>query len=119
MLAVDETAVVCDLAETYHIYNMDALPARTVATLACGLKPDSRIKTKMVGLEITPPNVLLMALLVDELRVLRYQLFGAKNDKPTFVTEIMQNAPKEETKAFETGADFDAFYKSIIERAKK
>lgn len=118
MLNVDRTAVICDMAETYHIYDMGAFPARTVATLACGLPADSRIKTKMVGLEITPPKVLLMGLLVDELRILRYQLFGDKKEKPTFITDIMQNAPQEQPMAFDSGADFDAYYKRIIERAK-
>ena len=37
----------CDLAETYGVLDMDALPARLVATLAAGLREDSRIITAL------------------------------------------------------------------------
>ena len=37
----------CDLAETYGVLDMDALPAHLVATLAAGLREDSRIITAL------------------------------------------------------------------------
>lgn len=37
MLAHDEDALVCDMAETYRIYDMYSLPVRMVATLALSL----------------------------------------------------------------------------------
>ena len=49
MLRTDECALICDLAEVYHIYDYRSLPARRVATFAVGLRKDSRIKTKMRG----------------------------------------------------------------------
>ena len=38
MMALDEDALVCDLAETYHIFDMYELPCLKVATLAKGLR---------------------------------------------------------------------------------
>lgn len=117
MLNVDRTAVICDLAETYHIFNYRELPQRTVATLACGLKADSRIKTKMAGVKILPPNSLLYALIVDELRVLRWSFTGDKKHKPVFVTELMANGmPEKETQGFSTAEEFEAKRREILER---
>ena len=117
MLSLDRTAVVCDLAETYHIFNYRQLPATTVATLACGLKADSRIKTKMAGVKISPPNSLLYALIVDELRSLRWGFMGNKKHMPTFVTEIMANGlPEKGTQGFDTAEEYERKRREIIER---
>ena len=49
MIRLDRDALICDLAETYHIYDMRSLPLQTVATLSAGLRDDSRIKMKAGG----------------------------------------------------------------------
>lgn len=49
MLAFDENALICDLAETYQIYDYRSLPVFTVAALSAGLRDNSRIMTKMRG----------------------------------------------------------------------
>lgn len=60
MLSADRDALICDMAETYHIYDVRALPVKMLATLACGLRDDSRIKLKITGATHYPPFVLLM-----------------------------------------------------------
>ena len=47
MMAVDRDAWICDLAETYRIFDYRALPVGLLATLSFGLREDSRIKQKM------------------------------------------------------------------------
>ncbi len=47
MLAVDRDALVCDLAETYGILDLYAHPAQLIATLAAGLRENSRIYERM------------------------------------------------------------------------
>ena len=47
MIACDEHALICDLAETYRIYDYQSLPLQTVAILSIGLRDESRIKMKM------------------------------------------------------------------------
>ena len=119
MMALDKTALICDLAETYQIYSMEQLPARVIATLACGLKADSRIQTKMAGVKISPPFVLLGALIVDELRALRYAMVGDKKHEPVFVTDIMaEGIPVKDTVSFESGAEFEQARQKIIEGLK-
>lgn len=46
-----EEALICDLAETYHILDYKQLPLRTVAVLASGLRQDARIYSIMTELK--------------------------------------------------------------------
>lgn len=68
MIAMDEDALICDLMETYHIANMDDYPANFVATLAVGLRDDSRIKMRLKDSKLTLEQGLLV-LLLDALRI--------------------------------------------------
>lgn len=43
MILTDEDALICDLAETYHVLDYRALPLKTAAALASGLRADARI----------------------------------------------------------------------------
>ena len=120
MLKVDRTAVICDMAETYHIYDLRLLPARTVAMLACGLKADSRIKTEMAGVKASPPSILLSAMIVDELRAIRHGWFGEKNKPPVYVTDIMENGiADDEPVGFASGEEFEKEWQRRIEGLKK
>lgn len=69
MIGVDEDALICDLAETYHVLDWRSLPVRLVATLSCGLREDSRIKLKMSGQKLSLDNTL-RAMQVDALNLL-------------------------------------------------
>lgn len=62
MINTDEDALICDLAETYHIYDYRSLPCRTVATFSCGLRDNSRIKMKMASITATTEQLLLAAI---------------------------------------------------------
>lgn len=61
MRALDEDALICDFAETYHILDFKALPVRLQATLACGLRENSRIKMRMTGAKLSLENTLAAA----------------------------------------------------------
>ena len=77
MLNLDRDALICDLAETYHIYDMRELPVLTLAALSVGLRDDSRIKMRLLGRKYMSP-IMLMSLLVDDLQVLRAALTSMK-----------------------------------------
>ena len=66
MLNTDEDAVICDLAETYNIYNYKDMPPLMVAIFCNGLREDSRIKLKMSGQKVKFDTTLL-ASIVDRL----------------------------------------------------
>lgn len=69
MINTDEDALICDLAETYNIYDYRSLPLNKVATLSVGLRGNSRIKMKMNHMDLEPEAYLLSAI-VDRLSIL-------------------------------------------------
>ena len=60
MYAKDREALLCDLAETYHIYDFYSVPVTTLAILAAGLKGDSRIRLKLKGYHDIPDKYLMI-----------------------------------------------------------
>lgn len=123
MVHIDRTAVICDFAETYHVFDMWALPARTAATLACGLGPDSRIMQKLAGVEISPPILLLVAMLIDEVRAFRYMWADESAGEPPYITDVImgKREPAKQTAVttYESGAAFEEARAAIIERIKE
>lgn len=95
MLSFDRRAVICDLAETYHIYDYRALPVMTLAALVSGLRPDSRIKLKMANIKETSSEVLLVQIF-DILQLMRYQWFATKKDAPPtmLADKLFDKAPE-------------------------
>ena len=71
MMELDEDALICDLAETYHIYDYRSLPLRLVAPLSAGLRDDSRIKMAASGAPATQ-TTLLLATIADRVEAFRY-----------------------------------------------
>lgn len=69
MTRVGEDDLICDLAETYHVYDWRALPLKTAATLAAGLGSESRIMMRISGQKIKS-SVIMQAAIVDRLSLL-------------------------------------------------
>lgn len=118
MQKTDPDALLCDLAETYHIYSLDALPLPTVAILAAGLRDNSRIKLKMAGTLYTTTDTLLGGIL-DRLSLLVYantkDAVKGRN-YPAMVTDTMYaKKPTEEIQGFASGKDFDDYRRRLIE----
>lgn len=110
MLAADKDAVICDLAETYGIFDYKALPVNMLAVLVLGLRENSRIKTKMHGYERREiPLDVLMAKCVDYLALLLYVWAHGKNDAlPEMMIDYMFNGGDEEKGGFETFEEYEA-----------
>lgn len=119
MLHEDETAVICDLAETYHVLDYRALPLKTVAALASGLREGSRIRMKLSGIRVST-DTMLAAATVDRLSML---IWAKTKDG-----EIGRNRPEsildkltaedtrsdEEYKAFDSPEEFMQARKEIL-----
>ena len=110
MIALDEDALVCDFAETYHIYDMYQLPVGYVATLAVGLRSNSRIKMAMDGLRVEV-NTLLLAHIADNTAINAW--FKTENAKtgqnrpPSMLKALTQDDDEEEAAVgFDSGDDF-------------
>ena len=71
MINFDEDALICDLAETYQIYDYRSLPLKTVATLSAGLRDDSRIKMAAADMTVRQ-ETLLLAAIADRVEAFRY-----------------------------------------------
>ena len=69
MITVDRNALICDMAQTYHIYNMYDYKASYIAILACGLEDNSRIKKKIAKTRVGTSD-LLLSLILDSLNTL-------------------------------------------------
>lgn len=64
MIAEDEDALICDLAETYGVMNMEELPVDLLATLSCGLRENSRIKQKLNNTNLST-ELAILSLILD------------------------------------------------------
>lgn len=111
MINVDENALICDLAETYHIYDYRSLPLHMVGIFACGLRPDSRIGMRISNSKLTTDQTIL-ALIADNTRALAWlnSADGAKgvNRPKSLIAALLDEQMEErDIETFESGQDFD------------
>lgn len=108
--------MICDLAETYHIYDYKAVPVQLLATLVSGLRDGSRVKTKLSGAR-APMDILLLAAAVDRLSMLLWAQSKdgqkGRNMPPSIVEIINGETPREsEIMRFNSGAEFARAWES-------
>lgn len=123
MLRRDRDAVLCDLAQYYHIFRLDALPAADVARLAAGLPPDSRIMRILSGRTATMDQILAAAI-ADRLGLLVWfqTKDGQKGRKrPERILDALLTGEKDppggtgsETAAFDSIEAFEAARERLI-----
>lgn len=116
MLAYDRDALICDLAETYHILDYRSIPVGLLSTLAAGLRDNSRIKIKMSGIKISL-DTWMQARMVDALSLLvwsKTEDAQRGRNRPKMITEILTKEKTEEpVKAFTSPEDFEKAWKQI------
>ena len=119
MAAKDEDALVCDFAETYHIYDYTAIPCRLAATLAAGLHPESRSKMALSNSTVTMEQ-LLLAIMADRLGWLVWAKTedGRKGrNRPESITAILRgDNQKEQFETYSSGSAFEAARAEIMRR---
>lgn len=115
MIRDDEDALICDFAETYHIYDYRSLPLRLVATLAAGLRDTSRISMKTTEAKASTTNTIL-AIIADHLGIIR-RLLGDQSELNSVTESLYQMHPgaANEVKSFSSGSDFMSAWQSINE----
>lgn len=125
MILEDEDALVCDLAETYHIYNYRAMPPLFIATLAAGLRYDSRIIRKMAGESIEEERLTLFGIL-DCLRLLvwmnsedgRHNRRRPESIVQSILNKDRKQIAKDRQRVFDSPEDFEKFRAEFFERNK-
>lgn len=120
MAARDEDALVCDMAETYHIFDYRALPLFLAARLACGLREDSRSKMRLAGNRIELRDALLAAIL-DRVNFLAWAQTrdGQKNrNRPASILDRLMHEPdeRETPVVYAGGEEFEKARKQILQR---
>ena len=112
MIATDEDALICDLAETYQIYDYRRLPLKMVAVFSFGLREASRIKMKMKDIEV-PIETMLLAGIQDKLNVLIWQQtkdgMNGRNYPKSMVAMLTKSQQASKTSdliGFESSEDF-------------
>ena len=108
MIATDEDALICDMAETYHIYNMREMPVAYIATLAKGLRHDSRIMLAISGLKVDI-NTLLLAHIADKTAInVYFKTEDAQKHRnyPKSFVRLLTTDKSEIARGFDSGDDF-------------
>lgn len=119
MITTDEDALICDLAETYQIYDYKSLPLQRVAIFCIGLRDDSRIKMKLSGCKYSI-NTMLLASATDYLALLYWaQTKDAQQglNRPSSVLDILLERQEDGDKViFNTAEEFEAKRREILEK---
>ena len=116
MITVGEDELICDLAETYGIYEYRVHSPLYIGTLAAGLRDDSRIKMKVSG-ERLSISQLLAAMTVDKLANLVWMQSkdGVKGrNKPVSVVEQLRGSASKpsEIHGFDSPEEFQKAWQS-------
>lgn len=111
MIEIDEDALICDLAETYKIYDYRQLPPTRVAVFVIGLNDNSRIKMKLSGQKVSM-DTLILAGISDKVNTLVWFQTedGQKGrNRPALLTDLLtENTTdsSEDMVVFGSGEDF-------------
>lgn len=116
MIATDENALICDLAETYRIYDYKSLPASRIATFSVGLRDNSRIKLKMHNMKHSL-DTLLLATIADRLSILVWMKTkdGSQgiNKPSSIMAKLLGEAEEKDVVSFETPEAFEAEWRRL------
>lgn len=117
MIHTDENALICDLAETYHIFNYRELSPCLAATLSVGLDDDSRIKKKLRNVQ-SLPKYLVDAFIIDALNILIWQNSKdgseGKNRPESFMKRVLGEENDSDYLSFASGEDFEKYRKELL-----
>lgn len=121
MIATDENALICDLAETYHIYDYKSLPVSRIATFSVGLRDNSRIKLKMNNMR-HPLDTLLLAAIADRLSLLVWVKTKdgtqGTNKPQSMMAILLGKTEQKNVLAFDTPDAFENEWRKITGRGE-
>nr|DAO19403.1 MAG TPA: protein of unknown function (DUF5361) [Caudoviricetes sp.]DAY02041.1 MAG TPA: protein of unknown function (DUF5361) [Caudoviricetes sp.] len=119
MIKQDEDALICDLAETYRIYDYRQLPLLQVAVFAYGLRDDSRIK-KIISNQVVSLDTLLFASMVDRLSLslwLQTKDGQKGTNRPNSIVDHLTKKEEKDDKdylVFKSGEDFEKYREKLL-----
>lgn len=116
MLKLDREALICDLAETYSIYNYLDFPPTKIAIYAKGLRDNSRIKM-IVNNQMVSNDTLLLAGILDRLSLLVW--FKTKDGqkgkgKPVMISKMFTDKASKSVLSFASGEEFEKIRSKLL-----
>jgi hypothetical protein len=111
----------CDMAETYGIFDIKRVPVQLLATLAVGLRDDSRVK-RAASNTTCSDEIILLASIADSLRWIVWSKTedGANNrNRPASIMSYYTKSTKQENESdfesFESPDEFWEWARSVTE----
>lgn len=120
MLATDRNSLICDLAETYNIYDHTRVPVRKLGILCAGLRENSRIRQKLEGIKASPDTIIL-ARIYDLVNIILWsKTKDAEKGKnyPKSFAKVFLESDEPEPANYSSGAEYEKARKKLIERIK-
>lgn len=109
--------LICDFAEYYHIYDLNAFPIRYIALLAAGLRDESRTKIKMNDMKLGMQS-LMLAKIADNTSFLVWAKtedgMNNVNRPPMILEALMKEDDPEAVQGFDTVEDFRNEYERRV-----
>ena len=121
VIATDEQAFICDMAEVYHILDWRSVPPLTLATLVTGLGPNSRIGMKALGVN-APFDSILLARILDDLNLILWSWSkDAKNgiNMPESYADKLTGKKQKNVQGFKSGEDFIKAREELVKQIQK
>ena len=120
MIKTDEDLLVCDLAETYHIYDYKQLPPLTVAAFSYGLRADSRINLKLNNQPVDIDTQMLAGIF-DVVNLMWWSRTkdgqSNKNRPKSILNSIMSSSKDDQQRdevTFDSGEDFERARRNLL-----
>lgn len=111
----------CDMAETYGIFDIKRVPVQLLATLAVGLRDDSRVK-RAASNTTCSDEIILLASIADSLRWIVWSKTedGVNNrNRPAsimnYYTRPMKQKSESDFESFESPDEFWEWARSVTE----
>ena len=111
----------CDMAETYGIFDIKRAPVQLLATLAVGLRDDSRVK-RAASNTTCSDEIILLASIADSLRWIVWSKTedGANNcNRPasimSYYTKSMKQENESDFESFESPEEFWEWARGVTE----
>lgn len=108
--------MICDLAETYQIFDYTRVPVKLLGILVAGLHYNARINRERRD-EDYELNTFLLATIADSVNMLLYGFFNDKKGKKPdlFIDALTKKDDKADYLTFDRGEDLMAYRQMIME----
>lgn len=116
MLISEEDAFICDLAEYYHVHDMESYSVNHIAILLTGLREDSRTIMRLTDRKI-PLDLMVGVLSYDTLNLLLWSKTKDGHEginRPKRLLDILLGVEKkDDIEAFDSGEELLEAFKKI------